>query len=174
MSNLTANAIESAYNRLDELNLAYENIITEIKDFFMKNIKIFYDILEEMDGDNEYLYYDRCYSMILFNTEYCNYQPEELAAEIYNGYDENDRNGKFNPRAQYFRWDACGRLVSCNERDYSGYLNENTINDIIDYGRKSDFYFITNGAPENLMAAASKIAAEIYDTRDCLRRYSDY
>ena len=52
------------------------------------------------------------------------------------GYDEPYKNGDpsrpFNPNRNYFYFNGYGNLVSIDEKDYSAYLEESFVQDIID------------------------------------------
>jgi hypothetical protein len=85
--------------------------------------------------------------MEYLNEIYSDTEPLEIINRAFYGYDEDSCaydshgekvDGKFNPCRDYFHFDAYGNLVSSNYKDYSSYLDEYFIDELIDNRNKLD------------------------------------
>ncbi|AVJ48892.1 hypothetical protein [Lactobacillus phage PMBT4] len=78
-------------------------------------------------------------------------EPSEILRRAFFGYDEpyskSDVKSSFNPNRDYFYINGYGNLVSTDERDYSDYLDEEFVEDIIDNASNLD---LSDGAQEIL------------------------
>lgn len=115
---------------------AYNNIIN----YFQENESVFNECIEELDSYNGYLGDSRYYYMEDLNEFYSGVDPIELLNRAYFGHDESyytDEYGQkhyeaFNPNREYFSFNGYGNLVSSDEKDYSGFLDEYFINALME------------------------------------------
>ena len=119
-----------------------EAIINDILKLFTENEELFNDCIEELDGYNGYLGDDRYYSMDELDEFYRGTNPTELLQRVYFGYDEDDvvidewgeeHRKEFNPMKDYFRYNGYGNLVSTGFKDYTGYLDEWLVEDLLNH-----------------------------------------
>jgi len=113
-----------------------ENTIAKIVEFFKDNEEIFNSCMEELDGYNGYLGDDRYYSMEELDELYSDIKPLELLARAYYGRDDdtwttdasdNKTYGEFNPNREWFHYNGYGNLASSDYKDYTGYLDNYTV-----------------------------------------------
>ena len=113
----------------------------KIISYFEENPDIFTTCIEELDDYNGCLNDDRYYNMQDLNEFYSGIDPLELLRRAYYGRDDDtyttDSNGnktfgKFNPNRDYFYYNGYGNLISSNYKDYSNYLEENTIDTMLE------------------------------------------
>lgn len=111
-------------------------MINKIIEFFENEPDIYEACIEELDCYNGFLGDNRIYYMEdlpelfqcndIFNLlnrafyGYHEYKPFEY-------YDHSREREQFNPNAEYFYFNAYGNLVSCNEKDYSYFLDPDLI-----------------------------------------------
>lgn len=78
-------------------------------------------------------------------------EPSEILRRAFFGYDDvystSEKKAPFNPNRDYFYINGYGNLVSTDERDYSAYLDEEFVEDIIDNASNLD---LSDGAQEIL------------------------
>ena len=117
------------------------DVINKIIDYFKENDDIFTECIEELDGWNGYLGDDRYYYMDELNELFNDQDPIEILNRAYYGYDEDsyhtDAHGKreygeFNPNREYFHFNAYGNLVSSDYKDYSDFLDDEFIEQLLD------------------------------------------
>ena len=111
-------------------------LVKELMNYYRENVEDFNNDIEELDGWTGCLYDDKIYPMEQLNEFFQSTEPEEILRRAFYGYDEPYKNGDpsrpFNPNRNYFYFNAYGNLVSIDEKDYSSYLEEFYIQDIID------------------------------------------
>ena len=118
---------------MNTLTLALINYYQENEDDFDRDI-------EELDAWNGYLGDDRCYPMDELNELLQGKDVDEILNLAYYGRDDDswhEENGEkvygpFCPNRDYFYFNGYGNLVSTDCPDYSGYIDEYAVQDIID------------------------------------------
>lgn len=110
-------------------------------ELFESNEELFNQTIEELDSYNGYLGDNRYYEMDMLSEFYHGTDPIELLSRAYFGYDSetwhtdlsgNKTYGAFNPNREYFHFNGYGNLVSSDYKDYSVYLDEGFIDDLIE------------------------------------------
>ena len=128
----------------------WEEVVEEIKDYMNDNPSEFEQIIEELDSIDGYLDYDRYYEMEYLNEIYSDTEPLEIINRAFYGYDEDSWKydsqgqkdyGQFNPNRDYFHFNGYGNLVSSDYKDYSSYLDEYFIQELIDNRDKLNLDF---------------------------------
>ena len=111
-------------------------LVKELMNYYRENMEDFNSDIEELDEWTGCLYDDKIYPMEQLNEFFQGTEPEEILRRAFYGYDEPYKNGDpsrpFNPNRNYFYFNGYGNLVSIDEKDYSSYLEEFYIQDIID------------------------------------------
>lgn len=119
-----------------------DQIIEDIIQFFKDDSDTFADCIEELDAYKDYLYDDRYYPMEELDEFYSGREPIEILQRAFYGYDADRWNtdssgereyGPFNPNRDYFRFNAYGNLVSTDWRDYSDYIDSETVEKMLNY-----------------------------------------
>jgi hypothetical protein len=117
------------------------NTIDKIINYFEENEDIFNECITQLDAYNGYLGDDYYYSMDDLDEYYNNAKPIDLLYRAFYGYDKDvwatdsrgDKTyGPFNPNRNYFYYNGYGNLVSTDYIDYSDYLNEYTVNAMLE------------------------------------------
>lgn len=117
-----------------------ETIINDIIKLFAEDEELFNDCIEELDGYNGYLGDDRYYNMDELKEFYHNADIMDLMNRVYFGYSEDeaytDEHGQikhcqFNPNQDYFKYNGYGNLISANYKDYTGFLDEWLVEDLL-------------------------------------------
>lgn len=117
--------------------------------YFRENEDVFNQCIEELDSYNGYLGDNRYYDMEMLNEFYIGVEPTEILARAFYGRDDdtyttdasgNKIYGEFNPNRDYFYYNGYGNLVSSDYKDYSVYLDDNTIQEMSDC--RNDIYSI--------------------------------
>lgn len=117
-------------------------IINDIIKLFTENEELFDNCIEELDNYNGYLGDERYYYMEELKEFYCNADVMDLMNRIFYGYSEDEtyrdeygqiKHCQFNPNQDYFRYNGCGNLVSARYKDYTGFLDEWLIEDLISH-----------------------------------------
>lgn len=94
-----------------------------------------YDI-EELDSWNGYLGDERAEPMEYLDEVYQGTEPTEILRCAFFGYDDayakSEQRAPFNPNRDYFYFNGYGNLVSTDYKDYSSFLDEYFVNEIID------------------------------------------
>ena len=106
----------------------------ELLAYYKRNTEDFADDIEELDGWNDCLYKDKVFSMDELDEVLQDIKPSEILRSALFGHDEARERirSTFNLDRDYFRFNSLGDLVSTDKRDYSGYLNDYFIQEIID------------------------------------------
>lgn len=111
-------------------------LVEKLLEYYKENTEDFVNDIEELDDWTGCLYDDKIYPMEELNEIFSNYEPEEILHRAFYGYDEpinkNEQRQPFNPNREYFYFNGYGNLVSIDEKDYSAYLEESFIQEIID------------------------------------------
>lgn len=111
-------------------------LVEKLLAYYKDNEEDFIDDIEELDNWNGCLYDDRIFLMEHINDVYCATEPDEILRRAFYGYDKplnkDDQRQQFNPNRQYFYFNGFGNLVSTDKKDYTDYLNDYFIQDIID------------------------------------------
>jgi hypothetical protein len=105
-----------------------EEIRQAILEYLEENENEFIDLIEELDGWNGYLNDDRYYYMEELDDLLCGKSPLEILEMA---------NDDFNTNDNYFRF-TCYGLESADEKDYSGYLDDNFVDEVIDNANRLD------------------------------------
>lgn len=128
-------------------------VINEIIKLFTEDEEAFNNCIEDLDSYNGYLGDDRYYNMDELKEFYYNADVMDLINRVYYGYSEDetytDEHGQikhcqFNPNQDYFRYNGYGNLVSAWYKDYTGFLNEYFIDDLLQY--RQEVYSIEDDA----------------------------
>lgn len=110
-------------------------LVEKLMEYYKENEDDFTNDVEELDNWNGCLYDDKIYPMEDLNEIYQGANPEEILRRAFYGYDEpvnkDDQRRPFNPNRNYFYFNGYGNLVSIDNRDYSSYLDDDFIQDII-------------------------------------------
>ena len=107
----------------------------ELLNYYKRNSEDFTDDIEELDDWNECLYEDKFFSMDELDEVLKGFEPSEILRSALFGHDESHGNlikSSFNLNRDYFHYNGYGDLVSTDERDYSDYLDDYFIQEIID------------------------------------------
>lgn len=118
-----------------------KEIRQELKDLFDDNEELFNEAIEELDSYNGYLGDDRYYYMeeideLLYGrgvldillSAFCGYNEDDYTTD---GYGEK-HYCQFNPNCDYFKFNGYGNLVSAWNKDYSGYLDDYFIDELLE------------------------------------------
>lgn len=125
----------------------WEEVVKRIEDYMNDNPSDFEDIIEQLDDIDGILDDDRYYEMDELDEVYDGEEPSEVLRRAFYGYDEDswtyDSHGEknyeqFNPNRQYFHFNGYGNLVSTDYRDYSTYLDDYFIHELVDNRDKLD------------------------------------
>lgn len=122
-------------------------------EYYQQNEDDFNHDIEELDSWNGCLGDRRLEPMDELDEIYQGKKITEILMRAYYGHDDDywhEENGErvygeFNPNREYFYFNGYGNLVSTDELDYSDYLDEYYVQDIID--RASDLC-LSEGAQE--------------------------
>ena len=106
----------------------------ELLNYYKGNAEDFADDIEELDGWNDCLYEDKIFSMDELDVVLQDVNPSEILRSALFGHDESQGKIKstFNLDRDYFHFNSLGDLVSTDKRDYSDFLDDDFIQDIID------------------------------------------
>lgn len=109
-------------------------LVDELLAYYKMNCEDFADDIEELDGWNDCLYDDKIFSMDELDEVLQDINPSDILRMALFGHDESQGKIKstFNLGRDYFHYNGFGNLVSTDERDYSDYLNDYFIQEIID------------------------------------------
>ena len=110
-------------------------LVEKLLEYYKENMEDFANDIEQLDDWTGCLY-NKIYPMEELNELFSNEKPDEIIRRAFYGYDEpineNEQRQPFNPNREYFYFNGYGNLVSIAEKDYSLYLEESFIQDIID------------------------------------------
>ena len=118
-----------------------KEIRQELKDLFEDNTELFNDTIEELDSYNGYLGDDRYYFMDEIDELLSNYNVTDILLSAFCGYNQDEYTtdnysekhyGSFNPNCDYFKFNGYGNLVSAWNKDYSDYLDDYFIDDLLE------------------------------------------
>lgn len=111
-------------------------LVEKLLAYYKENEEDFVNDIEELDNWNGCLYEDRVISMNEIDVFFQNTDTLEILRRAFYGYDDDfstsSQKAAFNPNRDYFYFNAYGNLVSTDEVDYSEYLDEYFIQEIID------------------------------------------
>ena len=111
-------------------------LVKKLMEYYRENVEDFNNDIEELDGWTGCLYDDKIHLMAELNDFFEGTEPEEVLRRAFYGYDEpvnkDEERLPFNPNRNYFYFNGYGNLVSIDEVDYSDYLDEYFIQEIID------------------------------------------
>lgn len=104
--------------------------------YYKENTEDFNHDIEELDEFNGYLCDNRCYPMEELDDLYDGFDPLTLLRLAFYGYDDDgstlEKKAQFNPNRDYFYINGLGNFVSIDQQDYSDYLDENFVEEIIE------------------------------------------
>ena len=115
--------------------------IEKIIAYFKENDDVFETVIQDLNSYCGFLNDDEVFEMEMLNEFYHDTEPLELLYRVYYGHDDenyttdsqgNKTYGEFNPNRTYFYYNGYGNLVSCDSKDYSGYLDKYFVNELID------------------------------------------
>ena len=118
-----------------------ENKKEMLMELFENNEGLFNSTVEELDSYNGYLGDDRYYDMELLPDMLSGVEVIQLLNMAYFGDDDDtwreDSRGErfynsFNPNRNYFYFNGYGNLCSTDFKDYSNYLDDYFIDEIIE------------------------------------------
>ena len=122
----------------------------QLLSYYKENTEDFNHDIEELDSWNGYLGSKRYYPMEEFSDYYQGTDPLEILRRAFFGYDEDDstleEKEPFNPNKNYFYLNGMRYLVSTDQQDYSDYLEDKFVEEIIENG--SDNLTLSPGAQE--------------------------
>lgn len=109
--------------------------------YYQQNEDDFNNDVEELDSWDGILGDNRMEGMDFLDELYQGKEATEILRRAYFGHDDDSWHeengekvyGEFNPNRDYFYFNGYGNLVSTDFKDYSNFLNEDTIQDIIDH-----------------------------------------
>lgn len=109
--------------------------------------------IEELDSYDGYLGDRTCYMMDELDEFYQGTEVTEILMRAFFGHDDDNWHiengekvyGEFNPNRDYFYFNGYGNLVSTNYCDYSDFLDEYFVQEIIDNESNLD---LSEGAQE--------------------------
>ena len=124
-------------------------LVKELMNYYKEHVEDFNNDIEVLNSWNDCLYDDQVFPMGDLNELCQGISTKEILRRAFYGYDEpTDKDGErlpFNPNRDYFYFNGYGNLVSTDKIDYSSYLNECFIQDIID---NRSHLLLTEGAQE--------------------------
>lgn len=108
----------------------------ELLDFYKQNDEAFVNDIEELDSWNGYLGDYHIFDMEELNDIYQDEEPIEILYRSFFGYDDDDstpdHKAPFNPNREYFYFNGYANLVSTDYRDYSDFLDDEFVRNIIE------------------------------------------
>ena len=111
-------------------------LVEKLLAYYKENKEDFSNDIEELDNWTGCLYDDKIYPMDDLNEFFSNEKPDEILKRAFYGYDEpvnkDEERLPFNPNRGYFYFNSYGNLVSIDQRNYTDYLDNDFIQDIID------------------------------------------
>lgn len=108
-----------------------KEIRTELKNLFEDNEELFNDTIEELDSYNGYLGDEIWYDMGDLDELLSNNRATDFLLNSFNRGIATEYS-PFNPNCSYFKLNAYGNLVSSDIKDYSNYLNDKFIDNLLD------------------------------------------
>ena len=111
-------------------------LVNELLGFYKQNDEAFVNDIEELDNYNGYLGDYHLFDMDELNDLYQNEEPLEILCRSFFGYDDDnstpDQRAPFNPNREYFYFNGYANLVSTDYRDYSDFLDDEFVRNIIE------------------------------------------
>ena len=116
--------------------------ICNIREFFEDEEDIFNECIEDLDSQNGWLGDRRCFYMDELDDDFYSCSATEILERAFYGHDDEtwhtDSHGKkeygaFNPNRQFFYYNGYGNLVSCDEKDYSDFLDDHAIESMAEH-----------------------------------------
>ena len=111
-------------------------LVEKLMDYYRENMDEFNNDIEKLNDWTGCLYDDKFYPMDDLNELFHGTEPDEILRCAFYGYDEpvnkDEERLPFNPNRNYFYFNGYGYLVSIDQRDYTDYLDNEHIQDIID------------------------------------------
>ena len=113
--------------------------VEKIIEYFKDNEQKMNKVMEELNSYNGFLNEDEYYPMEEINEWFSS--PLDALEKARCGHDEEsyetDASGNvtydsFNPYRPYFRFDGCGNLVSAEFKDYTGFLDEYFVEQLLE------------------------------------------
>lgn len=121
------------------IKMSHKTLAETLLNYYKENEDDFSHDVEEMDSWNGCLGDDRIEPMYMLDELYQNTEATEILRSAFFGYDDayakSEQRATFNPNREYFYFNGYGNLVSTDELDYSGYLDVDYVQDIIDNER---------------------------------------
>lgn len=121
----------------------------ELLSYYKQNIEDFNNDIEALDDWTGYLGGERAIPMEDLDDYYQDISPLDLLRRAFFGYDDDDstpeEKAPFNPNRDYFHVNGYINLVSTDNLDYSDYLDEVTVDNIID---NSQNLMLSDGAQD--------------------------
>lgn len=120
-----------------------KEIRQELKDLFEEDNALFNETIEELDSYNGYLGDDRYYFMEEINglpNDY-GYNVTDILYRVFCGYNQDEYTtdgygekhyGSFNLNCDYFKFNGYGNLVSAWDKDYSDFLDDYFIDNLLE------------------------------------------
>ena len=130
-----------------------KTLAEELFNYYKENEEDFNHDIEELDAWNGYLGDERIGEMDFLDELYQLKEATDILRSAYFGHDDDtwhDENGekvygKFNPNRDYFYLNGYGNLVSTDYKDYSSFLDEYFVQEIID---NECHLYLSDGAQE--------------------------
>ena len=108
----------------------------ELLNYYKGNVEAFNNDIEALNSWSGYLGDEKVMPMEELDEFYRGAEPLELLRRAFFGYDEPyekcEQHYPFNPNRDFFYFNGYGNLVSTNEIDYSNYLDDDFVQEIID------------------------------------------
>jgi hypothetical protein len=111
--------------------------------WFEMNEEDFNETIEQLDDVCSWFDGDRYLPMEMLNDAFYDTKPTEIVSRVFYGHDDDSYTVKelsgvkepapFNPNREYFYFDGCGNLVSSDVKDYSSYLDEYFVNELLNH-----------------------------------------
>lgn len=110
-----------------------KEIRQELKDLFEEDNALFNETIEELDSYNGYLGNDRYYFMENL-TDYIDKSDlwNSLIYRMFYGRDDDCYITNSQGEKEYYYYDGYGNLVSSDDKDYSNYLDDYFIDDLLE------------------------------------------
>lgn len=113
-----------------------EKVKERLLKYFKENEDVFNEIILNLDCSTDILGNDKFYDMPelqeFFNEDPCG-SVIDLLLKAHCGKDLDSQDRPFNPTRDYFRLNAYGNLESTNYPDYSSHLNDEFLEQVIEY-----------------------------------------
>lgn len=130
-----------------------KTLAEKLLNYYQGNDDDFNHDIEELDSYDGYLGDRTCYMMDELDEFYQGTEVTEILMRAFFGHDDDNWHiengekvyGEFNPNRDYFYFNGCGNLVSTNYCDYSEFLDEYFVQEIIDNESNLD---LSEGAQE--------------------------